>query len=77
MSRPLQVRYPLAPLASFVDPAHQMGQPALAKALGLHLKQLQRYAAHGVTDIAADRLACRAGAHPALIWPEWIHAGVA
>ncbi|MCA1569327.1 MAG: hypothetical protein LC798_03185 [Chloroflexi bacterium] len=44
----------------------------LARRLGLHSRQLYRYAHRGVTDGAADRLAVRLGFVPYLLWPEWL-----
>jgi lambda repressor-like predicted transcriptional regulator len=76
MTRPCQPRYPFDDLRDVVDPAHERTNLEVAEALGLHPRQLERYRRQGVTDCAADRLAVRAGTHPAVIWPEWCHAVV-
>lgn len=64
------VRYPLGPLAKFVAGGEQLSQLELAVRLNLHPRQLVRYVQGGIPEPAADRLACRAGVTPELIWPE-------
>lgn len=60
--------YPFAALAEALDlPEHQA-----AVALRLSGTTEKRYRDQGVTWPVADRLAVRAGFHPAQIWPEWI-----
>jgi lambda repressor-like predicted transcriptional regulator len=76
MAAPFQRRYPFDALRDVVDPAHERTNLEVAEALGLQPRQLERYRRQGVTDCAADRLAVRAGTHPAVIWPEWGHAEV-
>jgi hypothetical protein len=43
----------------------------IAFALGVHPKQLYRWRESGLTWVQADKLAIRAGYHPAEIWSEW------
>jgi len=42
----------------------------------LHISGMtyKRYREKGLTDELADRLAVRAGYHPAEVWPEWAAA---
>ncbi len=85
------VRFPLEPLADYLgfelgvmggqkpgDPP--VGLTAMTGVLGLSSTTLKRYRNHGMTEEQADRCACRAGAHPAWIWPRlWrqsIHASL-
>ena len=77
MAAPFQRRYPFAALRDVVDPRHERTNLELAELLGVHPRQLRRYMQHGVTDCAADRVAVRAGVHPAVVWPEWMSAGAA
>lgn len=43
----------------------------LATALGVSLRHASRLIAHGLTDLQADRYACRIGFHPSVLWPGW------
>ena len=78
----MTVRYPLAPLAAHLGitlgqiGGHQPGQnptgiAALAERLKLSPTMLYRLRHHGLSPDQADRLACRVGVHPAMIWPTW------
>lgn len=60
-------RYALEPLAD----AMAMSLDAACKQLGVSGSTQQEYRQRGVTVRVADRLACQAGFHPALIWPTW------
>lgn len=74
-------RYPLEPLARVLGVdlhtigGHQSGDLTglhlLAEQLGISHRHARRLEQHGLTDIAADRYAIRAGHHPASIWPTW------
>ena len=61
-------RFPLAPLlvADKVDTYGELGD-----LLGITRRSVQRYADEGISLYGADRLACRLGMHPCLVWPEW------
>jgi hypothetical protein len=39
--------------------------------LGVHSKTPQNWVRRGLGELQADRMACRLGYHPSLIWPEW------
>lgn len=61
-------RYPLEALAARMGcSVHRMGER-----LQVAGSTLQEYRQRGLTPRIADRLAIRAGYHPALIWPTWI-----
>lgn len=62
--------YPVAALARAIglDPADTHG---LTLALGIDRSWVKRYRHHGLTDAQADTWACRAGLHPADVWPRW------
>jgi hypothetical protein len=49
----------------------------LAARVGVTTRHLFRIlAARSVSERVADRIACRVGLHPALLWPEeWLRAG--
>lgn len=80
-------RYPLEPLADRLHiPLHQVGGhqgqqhhgdtpltglALLAERLNIPHKTAQRHLQHGLSDLLADRLATRAGLHPAMVWPDW------
>jgi hypothetical protein len=36
----------------------------------------RRYETNGLTEVQADRLAVRAGLHPAMVWPTWVQDGL-
>lgn len=57
---------------SFDDIAEVMGRSvdAASKELGVSGSTLQQYR-QGMSEKVADRLACKAGFHPSLIWPHW------
>jgi transposase-like protein len=46
----------------------------LARRLGVTAESVYRWRDRGLTVWAADRAACRAGFHPAIVWPEWATA---
>jgi hypothetical protein len=60
-------RYPIEPLARLlgISPG-----TALAR-LGVSGSTAKQYRTEGVSGRVADRLAVRAGFHPAEVWPEW------
>lgn len=62
------IRYPLEPLAAAVD----LTVPALLRECGVSGTTAKDYRADGVTERVADRLACRMGLHPAIVWPDWM-----
>lgn len=74
-----QRRFPTAPLETWLavrgvaaTEQHPQGsQRGLARFLGVDPGQWQRWRSEGVPTFAADRLACRAGLHPSLLWPDW------
>lgn len=45
----------------------------LATWLGVEVDAMRKYRDRGVGPWLADVLACRAGTHPANVWPEWRH----
>lgn len=50
-----------------VSPLHQ-----LATVSGIAERSLFRWRAEGgLPEHQADRIACRLGLHPGLVWPEW------
>ena len=68
VAAPQPKRYPLEPLARLVGAS---SYTSLARELGVSGSMLSVYRTKGLTDAAADRLAVRAGWHPAEVWPEW------
>lgn len=63
------IRYPLEALRD------AMGAPslnAMGQQLGVAGTTLHDYRDRGLTSKVADRLAIRAGLHPALVWDTWI-----
>jgi len=62
-------RYPLQPLAD----AMGLSLAAACRALGVSGSTMQDYRHRGLTERVADRLAVRAGFHPAEVWPDWGH----
>ena len=66
-------RYPLEPLAA----AMCMSLNAACVQLGVSGSTLKKYRDDGVSERVADRLAVRAGFHPAEVWPEFADAGIA
>lgn len=63
-------RYPLQPLADLVGcPLAELG-----RRLGVSGSTWRNYRDRGVSFDVADRLATRAGFHPANVWPEWTDA---
>lgn len=66
-------RYPLEPLAQ----AMGLSLHAACAQLGISGTTQKEYRARGVTVRVADRLAVKAGYHPAEIWPTWIDDAIA
>jgi len=60
-------RFPLAPLLAMLE----LSQSQLSNMYGVGGQSLKRWRECGLTVEAADRLAVRAGLHPAEVWPEW------
>lgn len=60
-------RYPLSTLLDMMgyDTIHRA-----ADALGVSGTTYAQYSCHGISERTADRLAIRAGFHPAEVWPE-------
>ena len=61
-------RYPVEPLCALMRLAPST---ALVR-LGVSGSTMQKYRDEGVSARVADRLAVRAGYHPAEVWPEWV-----
>lgn len=59
-------RYPVNRLAAVLG----MTEHAALAWLGITGTEQQEYRRRGLTDYQADRLAVKAGYHPAVIWPE-------
>ena len=68
-------RFPLAPLEAILtirygpfegDHCHQ-----LARLVGVSERTIYRARMAGLTIWQADRYACAAGLHPALVWDHW------
>lgn len=47
------------------------GATELARCLGISTRQVLRLRHSGLTEVDADRYACRLGLHPGTVWPEW------
>lgn len=43
----------------------------LARLVGVHVRQVQRWAVEGLTERYADLIACRLGVHASWIWHDW------
>jgi transposase len=43
----------------------------IADTVGVSYRTVQRWQRRGLTIWQADRVACRFGTHPSLIWPDW------
>lgn len=61
-------RYPLTNLEQF---CHSSDWQGIALRLGTEYRTLYRWAECGLNWISADRVACKLGTHPAVIWPDW------
>jgi hypothetical protein len=68
MPNPVTVRYPLQPLADALGLT--LDTPGLARRLNLSGTTWKEYRDLGVSERVADRLACKAGLHPFMVWPE-------
>jgi hypothetical protein len=70
-------RYPLAPLERLLTLRHgpfhgdHHTTCAVALAVGVTPRSVYRARLAGLTIWQADRYACAAGLHPALIWDNW------
>jgi plasmid maintenance system antidote protein VapI len=68
-------RYPAAPMAAILRRymrRRSLTWDEMAALLGVCQRSLVRYiTADTLCEQVADRLACRIGLHPCLIWPEW------
>lgn len=60
------VRYPLEPLAD----AMNLSLAALGRHFKIRGSTWKEYRDRGVSELVADRLACRAGLHPFVVWPD-------
>lgn len=74
--------FPVEPLVSLCverwkpSSRYDMDISDFAKAravLGVPQQTLRLWYRQGITWIYADRLACRLGLHPGMIWREWWH----
>jgi plasmid maintenance system antidote protein VapI len=67
-------RLPLEPLMRVVDrlAGRQLSPGAAAERLGVARSNIYAWRLNGVTLDMADKLAIRAGSHPAIVWPEWV-----
>lgn len=66
-------RYPIEALAE----AMGLRVDDAMRALGMTTNERRRALAHGLVERAADRLACRAGFAPPLVWSDWHDAVMA
>lgn len=68
-------RFPAAPLQAALNHhrrARGLSWDQLAEELGIHARTLYRLLeANHISYVVADRVACRLGTHPALLWDEW------
>jgi len=72
----MHARLPAAPLRRVLlrlQASESLTWEELAERAGLSSRQLFRLlASRTVSELVADRIACRIGLHPALLWPkEW------
>ncbi len=64
--------YPFEALAGRLGlSAHKTGE-----LLQISGSTMQDYRARGLTEQVADRLAVRAGLHPACVWTDWVDNGL-
>lgn len=66
-------RYPLGPLAALMG----VSLHACAKSLGVSGSTFQKYRDEGMLERSAERLAVRAGWHPAEVWGDWLDDQIA
>lgn len=59
------------PFAALLEKAGLETTSKAVRGLSISGASFNRYTEHGLTPEQADRLACRAGFHPAEVWPEW------
>lgn len=50
---------------------------AMSELTGFSRRTIHHWRKQGLTEYTADVAAVRVGAHPALIWPEWLDDGIA
>jgi hypothetical protein len=60
-------RFPFAPLAALMA----LSEHLACQQLRVSGRTAQEYRRDGVSALVADRLAVRAGFHPAEVWPSW------
>jgi hypothetical protein len=65
-------RWPAQPLFEL------MGDGVRDKLNTFHMSwaEYDRLLAEGLSDKQADHWACRLGVHPAMVWPDWVEAGL-
>lgn len=64
------MRWPLEPLLELTGhTTHTLG-----KALGISGSWVKECRTTGLSDLVADRWACRLGHHPSAVWPDWFDA---
>lgn len=61
-------RYDFGPLADAMD----VSKHEACQRLNIVGSTEVEYRRRGLTEKVADRLACRAGFHPSVIWPDWM-----
>ena len=59
------------PFAALLEKAGLETTSKAVRGLSISGEAFKRYTEHGLTADQADRLACRAGFHPAEVWSEW------
>lgn len=64
---PAELRWPLGPLQDALGGSVR----SLMRHTGVSGADIARAALDGLSDRQADRWACRAGLHPANVWPDW------
>lgn len=70
---PTEERYPLDPL---LDALGLRSLNQAAARIGVSGATLYEYRDRGLTAHVADRLAVKAGLHPAMVWPSWVEDGL-
>jgi lambda repressor-like predicted transcriptional regulator len=67
MTAPMPRPFAVAPLLALTATS----LAALGRRAGLSGSTIAQARSRGLTVWEADRLACLAGFHPALVWPDW------
>lgn len=65
-------RWPLAPLLEATG--HNLR--SLSDALNVSRSRVSEASRDGISDLVADRWACRLGLHPALVWTSWFETAL-